>query len=66
MPSITQGQVKRFTLGFLLASVLYFIVLWMIYDGPLVRMVPGMTAVAIMVGLFFVWSPPRRLGPPPP
>lgn len=66
MLGITQGQAKRFALGAVLASIGYLVIVWVIYDGPLIRMVPGMVAIAVIIGLFAVWSPPRKIGTPPP
>lgn len=46
---------KKFGLGFLFASILYWPVVWIIYDGPMINMLPGMFGAAIAIGLVVAW-----------
>jgi hypothetical protein len=64
MMYLMQSRTQRFLLGFVLACAVYFVTVWYVYDGPMLRMVPGMATAGVFIGLLFVWSP-RKLGPPP-
>lgn len=47
----SRKRYKRFALGFLFASILYWPIGWLIYDGPLIRLLPGMFGAALVIGL---------------
>jgi len=65
MSCVTGGRAKRFTLGFMIASIVYWPGVWLVYDGPMIMMLPGMLGAGIVGGLLAVWRPPAKVTRPP-